>query len=340
MRIGANLAGMQQNQLTSQTFHIPPRLATRDSYTDMHPGSSDLPVPAFHRHRARHQLLRASDRGEPGRQALLQRDGSCEALRQRRCGRAGRASACPSHSMQHVQGDWRNCHPALGQADVQRICRFVDAALAMNEGSQAPNFLLGTAVGDLRQRRGRARQVGHQAAVHLADNGYFFSADTIDELAKKIYTRHEFQRVPLKHLKDTDPQVEHLRGRGQRSRFRARQGRPDAQDRQAAVLRRRDLPGVARLLWRPADQRQGSGPRHAGRGDPGPLSAAAKPAVAATNMAWAGPWSTASSPAPASRRSAASAEGRMNSRWGLNPTGVCVFCGSKCVSPVAGKQNE
>src|SRR5262249_54953006 len=32
MRIGANLAGMQQNLGTTQTFHIPTRLATRDSY--------------------------------------------------------------------------------------------------------------------------------------------------------------------------------------------------------------------------------------------------------------------------------------------------------------------
>ena len=54
MRIGANLAGMQQNLGDhARRFHIPPRLATRDSYTDMHPGSSDLPVPAVHRHHAR-----------------------------------------------------------------------------------------------------------------------------------------------------------------------------------------------------------------------------------------------------------------------------------------------
>ena len=38
MRIGANLAGMQQNLGTTQTFHMPPRLATRDSYSDMLPG--------------------------------------------------------------------------------------------------------------------------------------------------------------------------------------------------------------------------------------------------------------------------------------------------------------
>ena len=43
MRIGANLAGMQQNLGTTQSFHIPPRLATRDSYTDMHPGHPTFP---------------------------------------------------------------------------------------------------------------------------------------------------------------------------------------------------------------------------------------------------------------------------------------------------------
>ena len=42
-----------RTSVTSQTFHIPPRLATRDSYTDMLPGSSDLPVPPLHRHHAR-----------------------------------------------------------------------------------------------------------------------------------------------------------------------------------------------------------------------------------------------------------------------------------------------
>src|SRR5262249_35650333 len=38
MRIGAHLAGMQQNLGITQSFHIPPRLATRDSYTGMLPG--------------------------------------------------------------------------------------------------------------------------------------------------------------------------------------------------------------------------------------------------------------------------------------------------------------
>ena len=56
MRIGANLAGMQQNLRTTQSFHIPPRLATRDAYTDMCPGirpSRSAAPPASRSGRAR-----------------------------------------------------------------------------------------------------------------------------------------------------------------------------------------------------------------------------------------------------------------------------------------------
>src|SRR4030095_7256292 len=38
MRVGANLAGMQQNLSYASTFHFPGNLATRDPYTDMLPG--------------------------------------------------------------------------------------------------------------------------------------------------------------------------------------------------------------------------------------------------------------------------------------------------------------
>ena len=38
---------------------------------------------------------------------------------------------------------------------------------------------------------------------YVADNGYFFQADTIEELAAKIEKGNEFQRVPLSHLKKT-----------------------------------------------------------------------------------------------------------------------------------------
>ncbi|MFZ8941660.1 MAG: FAD-binding protein, partial [Gemmobacter sp.] len=38
LRIGANMAGMQQNLSYPTTFHISSRLGTRDAYTDMYPG--------------------------------------------------------------------------------------------------------------------------------------------------------------------------------------------------------------------------------------------------------------------------------------------------------------
>ena len=38
LRVGANLAGMQQNLSYPTTFHIASRLGTRDAYTDMKPG--------------------------------------------------------------------------------------------------------------------------------------------------------------------------------------------------------------------------------------------------------------------------------------------------------------
>jgi hypothetical protein len=78
----------------------------------------------------------------------------------------------------------------------------LDAAMAMNEGSQAPNYYSGPlwAIFDRATVERDSWDIGHP---FTADNGYFFSADTIDELAKKIYTRHEFQRVPLQYLKET-----------------------------------------------------------------------------------------------------------------------------------------
>ncbi|WP_332692918.1 MFS transporter, partial [Devosia sp.] len=38
LKVGANMAGMQQNLSYPTTFHIPTRLGTRDAYTDMFPG--------------------------------------------------------------------------------------------------------------------------------------------------------------------------------------------------------------------------------------------------------------------------------------------------------------
>ena len=37
----------------------------------------------------------------------------------------------------------------------------------------------------------------------MANNGYFFRADTIEDLAENIHAGHEFQRVPLRYLAET-----------------------------------------------------------------------------------------------------------------------------------------
>ena len=103
MRVGANLAGMQQNLGRPSTFHIPAALATRDSYTDMLPGHPTFPFRGSTGITLGTELLRAPDRREPGGQALLQRNGCREALRQRRVCRAGHATAQPKPALEHVQ---------------------------------------------------------------------------------------------------------------------------------------------------------------------------------------------------------------------------------------------
>ena len=116
----------------------------------------------------------------------------------------------------------------------------MDAAMAMNEGSQPP-LLLGTAVGDF--DRGTVERDGWDIKPPFtADNGYFFSADTIEQLAQKIQKGHEFQRVPLKSLAETVRKWNSHVDAGADPDL-ARQGCADAQDRQAAFLRRLDLPG-------------------------------------------------------------------------------------------------
>jgi hypothetical protein len=200
MRIGANLAGMQQNLLTTQTFHIPTRLATRDSYTDMLPGHPTFP---FRRSTgitlgtsAYEHLIAVNQVGKRffNEMDLAKRHGTP-------VWPGGPRVGAPKPSLEQVQCDWRNCHPGW----VKQMYNYypaVDAALAMNEGSQAPNYYSGPlwAVFDKGTVERDAWDIG---APFTADNGYFFSADTIEELARKIQTRHEFQRVPLRHLAET-----------------------------------------------------------------------------------------------------------------------------------------
>ncbi|MPZ36917.1 MAG: FAD-binding protein [Rhizobiales bacterium] len=200
MRIGANLSGMQQNLSANATYHIPTRLATRDSYTDMHPGH-----PTFPFRRSTGITLGTSSYehliavNQVGKRFYNEMD-----LAKRRdtpVWPGGPRVGAPKHSLQHVQCDWRNCSPNWVK-QMYNYSPALDAAMAMNEGSQAPHYYSGPLWAifdsDTIERDGWDIK-----PPFTADNGYFFSADTIEGLAKKIYARHEFQRVPLKDLKET-----------------------------------------------------------------------------------------------------------------------------------------
>ena len=200
MRIGANLAGMQQNLGITQSFHIPRRLATRDSYTDMLPGHPTFPFrrsTGFAPGDSGYQHLIAVN--QVGMRFFNEMD-----LPKRYDSPVwpgGARNGVPNHSLQQVQGDWRNCHPNWVKQMYNEFPS-IHAAMAMNEGSQPPHYYSGP-LWAIFDRAAVDRAKWDIGPPFTANNGYFFSADTIDELAKKIYTRHEFQRVPLKHLKET-----------------------------------------------------------------------------------------------------------------------------------------
>jgi hypothetical protein len=200
MRIGANLSGMQQNLGITQSFHIPPRIATRDSYTDMLPGHPTFP---FRRSTGITLGLSSYEHliavNQVGQRFFNEMDVA------RRYDSpvwpGGPRVGAPKHSLQHVQCDWRNCSPDWVK-QMYNAYPGLDAAMAMNEGSQPPHFYSGPlwAIFD----RGTIERDGWNISPPFtADNGYFFSADTIEELAQKIQKGHEFQRVPLKHLAET-----------------------------------------------------------------------------------------------------------------------------------------
>jgi hypothetical protein len=200
MRIGATLSGMQQNLGINITGHIPTRIATFDSYTGMLPGH-----PTF------------SYRGSTG---IALGSTSYEHLiavnqvgqrfyNEMSMGKSyptpvwpgGKEAGSPTSSMDHVQGDWRNCSPDWVRQMYNKY-PFVDAAVAINEGSTGPDYFAGPlwAIFDA----GTLDRDGWDIAYPFTSdkNGTFFQADTIEELADKL-TQYRFQRVPVKYLKGT-----------------------------------------------------------------------------------------------------------------------------------------
>jgi len=109
--------------------------------------------------------------------------------------------ASPGRGLDHKPLDWRNSR----QEWVREMYNYdhgLHAALAMNEGSEPPDYYSGPLWAILDQ--GTVERTGWELRFpYVSDNGYFFQADTIEELAEKIAAGHKFQRVPLKYLTET-----------------------------------------------------------------------------------------------------------------------------------------
>jgi hypothetical protein len=201
MRVGANLAGMQQNISYRSTFHIPGKLATRDSYTEMLPGHPTFSMrgstgialePESFQH-----LIVVNQVGKRFFNEILvsERHGNAAFP-------AGPNKGQPKSGMDHVQLDWRNASAENIRATYAES-NSIHAALAMNEGSKAPDFFSGP-IWTIFDRAAVERDGWNiDPPFTSPTNGFFFRADTIEELATKIYAGHEFQRVPLSHLSET-----------------------------------------------------------------------------------------------------------------------------------------
>ena len=198
LRVGANLAGMQQNLSYGTTFHLATRLGTRDAYTAMMPGhptfgfrgSAGINVgnAGFEEFIAVNQVGKRffSEVRLPVRPGLNRYPGD---------------GGAPGQGLQHTPLDWRNCRKEWVR-EMYNYDHGLDAALALNEGSQAPDYYSGPlwAIFD----QDAVERTGWELRYpYVADNGYFFRADTIEDLAEKIAAGHEFQRVPLKYLAET-----------------------------------------------------------------------------------------------------------------------------------------
>ena len=72
----------------------------------------------------------------------------------------------------------------------------------MNEGSEPPNYYSGP-IWAIFDQDAVDRNGWELRYPFVADNGYYFKADTIEELAEEIQTGNAFQRVPLKYLAKT-----------------------------------------------------------------------------------------------------------------------------------------
>jgi hypothetical protein len=199
MDIGANLAGMMQNyehQLASP--RISNVLATRDPHANIFPGH-----PSFAFAKAK-----GIDIGNSGWEHVIavnqvgNRFYSETAIPNSAIGNPKYPPGTDGTRKPFTATDWRNASTAQIKAQFKRSSA-TDAALAINEGSQPPDFQSGP-VWAIFDSASVARAGWKIRYPYIADppDGYFHKAGTIAELAKKVM-ENTHQRMPLKYLEQT-----------------------------------------------------------------------------------------------------------------------------------------
>jgi hypothetical protein len=198
MKIGANLAGMMQNyqhSLASPT--ITSVLGTRDSVASIFPGH-----PSFLFARAKGINIG----GAGWEHAICVNQVGQRFYNESTIGDTESDAKYPPGTdgtrKDFVPLDWRNASTAQVKAQYTRSAA-ADAALAMNEGSAAPDYASGPvwAIFDSAAVQRRNWPIRYP---YIADppDGYFHKADTLAELAQKVM-EHPFQKMPLKYLEET-----------------------------------------------------------------------------------------------------------------------------------------
>jgi succinate dehydrogenase/fumarate reductase flavoprotein subunit len=110
-------------------------------------------------------------------------------------GSAGTGSVGGCVPSPYIQGDWRNCSEDWVKSKYQKSS-YLDAALAMNEGSVAPDYAAGP-IWVIFDAAAVARRNWNVEYPNTNDvDGYFFKADTIAELAAKVIG-NRYQKVPM-----------------------------------------------------------------------------------------------------------------------------------------------
>ena len=209
MKIGANLAGMMQNyqhSLASPT--ISSVLGTRDAVASIFPGH-----PSFLFARAKGVAIG----GAGWEHAIAVNQVGRRFYNEREIANVSSDAKYPPGSdgtrAQFVPLDWRNASATQVKAQYRRSAA-VDAALAMNEGSRAPDYASGP-VWAIFDSAAAARGGWQLRYPYIAEppDGYFHKADTLAELAKKVMG-HPHQKMPLKHLEETVARYNALADKG------------------------------------------------------------------------------------------------------------------------------